>query len=216
MLEKQCHYTLTLFGMLYYNMPRVQTRCRAQDCKENAASLKSCPWMSPCSCETVQTVNHFSVIKTHFTTADKLKQHGSPGLLHDLQVSQLATEATGAPHRLLTLGYSWTEAGRHKDSSARASLEPSVGARSNCTKCFGSRSLATNTTFPGHMAAVCAQPVTLTRAHGPWWLHSYPRARTAREIGLPVLKNQHGITRMASKHRCNYALRKTFTVGILQ
>lgn len=83
--------------MLYYNMPRVQTRCRAQDCKENAASLKSCPWMSPCSCETVQTVNHFRVIKTHFTTADKLKQHGSPGLLHDLQVSQLTTEATGAP-----------------------------------------------------------------------------------------------------------------------
>lgn len=135
-----------------------------------------------------RTINHFSVIKTHFTAADKLKQHGSPGLLRDLQVSQLPTEATGASHRLLTLGYSWTEAGWHKDSSARVSLEPLVGAHGDCTKCFGSRRLATNTTFPGHFAAGCAQPVTLTRAHGPRWPHSYPRARTAREIGLPVFR----------------------------
>lgn len=35
--------------------------------------------------------------------ADKEKWHGSLALLPDLQVSQLPTEATGAPHRVLTL-----------------------------------------------------------------------------------------------------------------
>lgn len=147
-------------------------------------------------------INHFSVIKTHFMAADKWKEHGSPALLPDLQLSQLPTEATGAPHRLLTLGYSWAAAGWHKHSPARpASLEPLLGACSDCIKCFGGRSLATNTTFPGYIAAVCAQPVTLTRAHQPQWLHSYPRAWNVRETGLPIAKNQHEITLMASKHR---------------
>lgn len=120
-----------------------------------------------------------------------------------------------SPTQTADTGYPWTAAGWHKHSSAKsASLEPFLGACSDCTKCFGSRSLATKTTIPGHIAAVCAQPVTLTRAHQPQWLHSYLRARTVRETGLPIPRNQHGITLMASKH--NYSLKQTFTVGILQ
>lgn len=183
-----------------YNMPRVQTRCRAQDCKQNAASVKSCPWMSLCSCEMVWTIHQEQLI-----TSVQLK-HISWLLINgssmDLQLSCLT--GLSAPHWSprsptqtadtgLFLSCSRLTQGQHSQPGFSGAL---VGSTQWLHRVFGSRSLATNTTFPGHIAAVCAQPVTLTRAQQPQWLHSYLRARTAGDCAFytqqPARSNADG------------------------
>lgn len=116
-------------------------------------------------------------------------------------VSQLPTEAPGAPHRLLTLGYSWAAAGWHKDSPASlASLEPLLGAHSDCTECLAAEAWPQTPRFQG----------TLQQSvHSPWpWrgLSSHSDSTATSEPGLletvlSIPNNQHGVTLMASKHR---------------
>lgn len=58
----------------------MQTKCRAQDCNQNLAPVKSHLWTSGCSCETVWAI--------HEAADGKLKQHGLP----DLQDSRMSPE----------------------------------------------------------------------------------------------------------------------------
>lgn len=182
MLERQCHHTLSPFCMHYYfNALSVQTSCRAQDCDQNLASVKSHMWTSPCFSETVWTIHEEQLVISVWLKRISwpiINWNSMDCLISRTPNYQLKPQE---PHiQCWNPGIFALKQDDVKDSSARpASPEGMLGAHGDCTKCFGSRSLAVNATFPWHITNSLhtnhkRDEPTCPSMGKTWWLCSYP------------------------------------------
>lgn len=212
MLERQCHHTLSLFCMCYYfSVPSTQTKCKAQDCNQNLALVKSHLWTSGCSCETVWTI--------HEAADGKLKQHGLP----DLQDSQMSPETHRSPRPSAE-----TRVFLHASRVTLRTAQPGHLLQAPCRE---------HTATAPSVSEAEAWPQT-PHFHDTWWAaRAQPvnLARTDRlnpqedtvtlqlalelalleRLGFPETQNI-GSNPISPEYEYNYATRKILNTGILQ